>query len=191
MKLYVRSSNHMFFNNTSVEDPFKVAVSEFLARHGPTYWGVDKRDQLLEPDIFKGFLCPRDAQREYSRLVFNLGRYFKFRRKCMTVVLTRMDEKEQAVVPRTLNKSKKRSTIHRESKDVEEGEVGLCEPSGASKRHWPLLPSRAITFPSLLNSEGLNQQGRKPIPSRKRIAPIHRHVDVIASDKSDKKTKAS
>ena len=67
MRLYLRSMHDMSLNKASTEDTSKVAVSEFLAKHGPTYWGVDKRDHLQEPNISKGFLCPRDAQRENSR----------------------------------------------------------------------------------------------------------------------------
>ena len=102
-----------------------------------------------------------------------------------------MEEKEMEVAAISKNPKnfRKRSTSHRESKDAEEGEVGLCEPSGASKRYRPLLPSCAMSIPSLLNSEGLHQQSRKPIPSQMRIASIHRPADVIASDKSDKRTK--
>ena len=62
MNLYL-----MFLNKASTEDTSKVTVSAFLAKYGPTYWGIDKRDHLQEPDISKGFLCPRDAQREDSR----------------------------------------------------------------------------------------------------------------------------
>ena len=67
MNLYVKSKHDMFLDKASTEDALKVAVSEFLAEYGPKYWGVDKRDHLQEPDIYKGFLCPRDAQREDSR----------------------------------------------------------------------------------------------------------------------------
>ena len=67
MNSYVRSSHHMFLNEASTTDTLKVAVSEFLAQYGPIYWGVDNRDHLHEPDILKGFLCPRNAQREDSR----------------------------------------------------------------------------------------------------------------------------
>ena len=45
---------------------FKILVSGFLAQYGPKYWGDSKRDHLQEPDTLKGFLCPRDAQREGS-----------------------------------------------------------------------------------------------------------------------------
>ena len=96
---------------------------------------------------------------------------------------------EEAALSQNPEKSRKRSTAHRESKDAEEDEVSLCKPSGASKRYRPLHTACAMSIPSLLNSEGLNQQSRKPIPSQMRIASIHRPVDVIASDKSDRKTK--
>ena len=96
---------------------------------------------------------------------------------------------EEAAISENPQKSRKRSTAHSESKDAEEGEVSLCEPSGASKRYRPLHTACAMSMPSLLDSEGLNQQSRQPIPSPMRIASIHRPADVIASDKSDKKTK--
>ena len=67
MNLYVKSTHDMFLDRASTEDTLKVVVLEFLAIYGPKYWGIDKRDHLQEPDISKGFLCPRDAQRENSR----------------------------------------------------------------------------------------------------------------------------
>ena len=98
-------------------------------------------------------------------------------------------EKKQMEEAAISEKSRKRSTAQGESKDAEEGEVGSCEPSGAPKRYRPLHPERAMSIPSLLNSEGLNQQSWKPIPSQMHIASIHRPAHVIAPDKSDKKTK--
>lgn len=67
MNIFVRSTHHIFLNKASTKDLLKVAVLEFLAQYGPKYWGVDKRDHLCEPDILRGFLYPRDAQREDSR----------------------------------------------------------------------------------------------------------------------------
>ena len=96
---------------------------------------------------------------------------------------------EEAAISKNPKKSRKRSTVHRESKDAEEGEVDLREPSGSSKRYRPMHTACAMSIPSLLNSEGLNQQSRKPIPSQMRIASIHRPADVIASDNQDNKTK--
>ena len=64
---YLRSTHGMLLIKASTEDTLKVTVSAFLERYGPTYWGIDNRDHLQEPDISKGFLCPRDAQREDSR----------------------------------------------------------------------------------------------------------------------------
>ena len=46
MNLYVRSTHDVFLNKASTEDTLKVDVSAFLAKYGPTYWGVDKRDHL-------------------------------------------------------------------------------------------------------------------------------------------------
>ena len=65
--LYLKSMHDMFRNKASIEDTLKVVVSAFLEKYGRTYWGIDNRDHLQEPDISKGFLCPRDAQREDSR----------------------------------------------------------------------------------------------------------------------------
>ena len=48
---------------------FKIMISEFLAEYGSTYWGKYKRSHLKEPDISKGFLYPRDAERKDSRYV--------------------------------------------------------------------------------------------------------------------------
>ena len=96
---------------------------------------------------------------------------------------------EEAAISKNPKKSRKRRTAYHELKDAEEGEVGLCEPSGASKRYRPLHTASAMSIPSLLNSEGLDQQSRMPIPSQMRTASIHRPADVIAPDKSDKKTK--
>ena len=96
---------------------------------------------------------------------------------------------EEPAISKNPKKSKIRSTAHRESEDAEEDDVGLCEPLETSKRHRPLPPSCAMSIPSLLNSEGLSQQTRKPIPPQLRIASIHRPAYVIAPAKLDKKTK--
>ena len=71
-------------------------VSEFLAEYGPIYWGNSRRDHLEEPNVLKGFLCPRDTTRANSRwvctmlllitltfivdrLVYVVGQYFDYR----------------------------------------------------------------------------------------------------------------
>lgn len=64
---HVQPLSHKFLNRAANREAFKIMVAEFLAEHGPTYWGTSKRDHLEEPNILKGFLCPRDALRADSR----------------------------------------------------------------------------------------------------------------------------
>ena len=68
--LCLRSTHDTFLNKVLTKDTLKVAVSAFLEKYGRIYWGIDNRDHLQEPDISKGFLYPRDAQREDSRWLF-------------------------------------------------------------------------------------------------------------------------
>lgn len=67
VKHHVNSPSHRFLTRDAYPEAFKTVMSEFLAEYGPTYWGDSKRDHLQESDALKGFLCPRDAQREGSR----------------------------------------------------------------------------------------------------------------------------
>ena len=67
MKTHLSSPSHKFLTRDANSEALKTIVSEFLAEYGPTYWGDSKRDHLQESDANKGFLCPRDAQREGSR----------------------------------------------------------------------------------------------------------------------------
>ena len=58
---HLSSPSHRFFNRRADPEAFKIVVLDFLTQYGPTYWGDSKRDHLKEPDILKGFLCPRDV----------------------------------------------------------------------------------------------------------------------------------
>lgn len=64
---HVQHLSHRFLHRTANPEAFKIVVSEFLAEYGPVYWGYTKRDHLEEPNILKGFLCPRDSTRANSR----------------------------------------------------------------------------------------------------------------------------
>lgn len=45
---------------------FSALVLGFLKRYGTKYWGDKDREHLLEPNPSKGFLCPRDYERQGS-----------------------------------------------------------------------------------------------------------------------------
>lgn len=64
---HVDGSNYIILRSTDNLAAFKVMVSEFLVEHGEDYWGRIGREHLAEPDISKGYLYPRDANREGSR----------------------------------------------------------------------------------------------------------------------------
>ena len=72
MNHHVRHIGHKFLNRMANPEAFKIIVSEFLAEYGPVYWGNSKRDHLEEPNILKGFLCPRDAIRANSKWVYTM-----------------------------------------------------------------------------------------------------------------------
>ena len=67
MEAHVQFPSHRFLNKEMNPEAFGTMMSEFLTEYGPKYWGDRKRDHLEEPDTLKGFMCPRDAQREDSR----------------------------------------------------------------------------------------------------------------------------
>ena len=64
---HVQHTSHRFLLKIENPQALKVVVLEFLAEYGPVYWGNSERDHLKEPNILKGFLCPRDATRPDSR----------------------------------------------------------------------------------------------------------------------------
>ena len=68
LKAHVDNSNYIVLRSTDNEAAFMVMVSEFIVEHGEDYWGRIGREHLAEPDIFKGFLYPRDANLKGSRL---------------------------------------------------------------------------------------------------------------------------
>ena len=49
------------------EAAFKALILGFLKETGPKFWGTSNRDHLEAPDNLRGFLYPRDADREGSR----------------------------------------------------------------------------------------------------------------------------
>ena len=67
MANHVQHSSHKFLLRSANPKAFETVVSEFLAEYGPVYWGTSMRDHLEQPDILKGFLCPRDSLRTNSR----------------------------------------------------------------------------------------------------------------------------
>ena len=72
MDYHVQHRYHKFLNRNGNPEAFSIVVAEFLARYGPIYWGNSKRSHLEEPDVLEGFLCPRDATRANSRLVYTM-----------------------------------------------------------------------------------------------------------------------
>ena len=66
---HVQHKSHRFLRRMANPKAFEIIVSEFLAEYGAVFWGESKRDHLEEPNILKGFLCPRDATRANSRWV--------------------------------------------------------------------------------------------------------------------------
>ncbi|MCJ1437563.1 hypothetical protein MMC27_006950 [Xylographa pallens] len=60
---------------------FNALIFGFFGRYGDRYWGVG-REHLAEKDPLKGFLYPRDALRENSRLVNVLEDIFIYKAKC-------------------------------------------------------------------------------------------------------------
>lgn len=67
VRAHVDTSNYKYLRKEDNRNAFKTMVSEFLNEYGTTYWGISRRDHLVCQDVRKGFLCPRDAQREGSR----------------------------------------------------------------------------------------------------------------------------
>ncbi|MCJ1414318.1 hypothetical protein MMC32_000644 [Xylographa parallela] len=60
---------------------FNALIFGFFGRYGDRYWGME-REHLAEKDPLKGFLYPRDALRENSRLVSVLEDIFTYKAKC-------------------------------------------------------------------------------------------------------------
>lgn len=67
MKAHVNSPLCKFLTPDDNKAGFRNLVLEFLAECGHTYWVRYSRDYLQEPDIWKGFYYPRDAERKCSR----------------------------------------------------------------------------------------------------------------------------
>ena len=67
MHNHVQHKSHRFLCRQANPEALDIVILEFLAEYGPVYWGRSERDHLEEPDISKGFLCPRDAERANSR----------------------------------------------------------------------------------------------------------------------------
>ena len=72
MMEHVQHSSHRFLHRSANPEAFKIVVAEFLTEYGPVYWGNSKRDHLEEPNVRRGFLCPRDATRSNSRWVYTM-----------------------------------------------------------------------------------------------------------------------
>ena len=69
---HVQHISHKFLLRIANPEAMRIVVLEFLAEYGPLYWGDSKRNHLEEPNILKGFLCPRDATRPNSRWVYTM-----------------------------------------------------------------------------------------------------------------------
>jgi hypothetical protein len=70
LQAHVDPYHYKFLRREDNEKAFKTMTMEFLRVHGSTHWGSSDRHHLQERDILKGYLCPRDAEREGSRCVF-------------------------------------------------------------------------------------------------------------------------
>ena len=70
-ELVTHADSSMFRYLRREENPkeFGEMVLDFLRSYGDKYWGVTARRHLCEPNPQRGFLCPRDAFRPYSRYV--------------------------------------------------------------------------------------------------------------------------
>ncbi|MCJ1380304.1 hypothetical protein MMC17_003407 [Xylographa soralifera] len=60
---------------------FNALIFGFVGKYGDRYWGME-REHLAEKDPLKGFLYPRDALRENSRLISVLEDIFIYKAKC-------------------------------------------------------------------------------------------------------------
>lgn len=48
-------------------EEFRKMVLGFVQLHGAKYWGTSNREHLMESNVNKGFLVPRDTERPNSR----------------------------------------------------------------------------------------------------------------------------
>ncbi|MCJ1394070.1 hypothetical protein MMC18_006948 [Xylographa bjoerkii] len=60
---------------------FNALIFGFFEKYGDRYWGMERK-HLAEKDPLKGFLYPRDALRENSRLIAVLEDIFIYKAKC-------------------------------------------------------------------------------------------------------------
>jgi len=68
LKAYVEPANAFkYVRQQDHPQEFRKMVLGFVQAHGKKYWGASRRGHLSEPDIRKGFLVPRDAERSNSR----------------------------------------------------------------------------------------------------------------------------
>ncbi|KAF6225328.1 hypothetical protein HO173_012813 [Letharia columbiana] len=131
METQLNSHSHNFLRKVTDPKAFTIAVSEFLVECGPTYWGDSKRDHLQEPDTLKGFLCPRDAQREGSKLIAAVEGFYNYKAYKMSIRnATRSKNCTNRQVGFAASTRRKVSLIDN---------PGAIEPSNSNKRSATLL----------------------------------------------------
>lgn len=67
LRSHVDGSHYKFLTKHDNARAFNTVIAEFLSDFGRLYWGPLAREHLGEPDILKGFCCPRDASRAGSK----------------------------------------------------------------------------------------------------------------------------
>lgn len=67
VKEHTQEPECLFLRKEDNAPAFVELISGFLRKRGSYYWGTGNRDHLMEQDISKGFLYPRDAERPNSR----------------------------------------------------------------------------------------------------------------------------
>ena len=67
LRNYVKSSGFEHIRKTGNKQAYEMMIKRFLSEHGNTYWGSSKRVHLVEKDLSKGFLYPRDTERKDSK----------------------------------------------------------------------------------------------------------------------------
>lgn len=79
LRNYVRSFGFEHIPKKGNEQAYEMMIKRFFSEHGNTYWGSSKRVHLVEQDPSKGFLYPRDTERQnskyYSELLFHGSLY--------------------------------------------------------------------------------------------------------------------
>ena len=97
IKSHLGDTHYTFLRKIDNELAFTTLVSEFLERHGESFWGRRNRDHLSQPDPLKGFLCPRDARRPDSILVELIEKVFDWKATLTHRNQNRLPEEKRVV----------------------------------------------------------------------------------------------